>query len=152
MNGIANPKVAFKVYTLRNLHDSNFQAVQLIHAFFLFFGSTTTNSRPDLRAPVQVQFIGRGRSFTCTLLGFELKTLFFLEIPGSQNGLYQWPITLGDVVHPFDIVKQLGTRGWPLTHAENYGNRSLPIESQLGERAGMWEILGQPVLGVCGKF
>jgi hypothetical protein len=27
MNGIANPKVAFKVYTLRNLHESNFQAI-----------------------------------------------------------------------------------------------------------------------------
>jgi hypothetical protein len=43
MNGIANPKVAFKLYTLRNLHDSNFQAILLIHALFLFFGSTTVD-------------------------------------------------------------------------------------------------------------
>jgi hypothetical protein len=147
MNGIANPKVAFKVYTLRNLHDSNFQAVQLIHAFFLFFGSTTTVD-PTWEHQPKSSSLGEGGVSPAHYWGLNSRPFFFLEIPGSQNGLYQWPITLGDVVHPFDIVKQLGTRGWPLTHAENYGNRSLPIESQLGERAGMWEILGQPVLGV----
>ncbi len=40
MNGIANPKVAFKVYTLRNLHDSKLSSStpnSFIHACFFSF-------------------------------------------------------------------------------------------------------------------
>jgi hypothetical protein len=91
----------------------------------LFFGSTTVDLTWE--HPVhQVKLIGRGRSFTCTPLGLNSRPfLFFGRYQGSQNGLYQWPITLGDVVHPFDIVKKLGTWGWALIHAEKYGNQSV---------------------------